>query len=225
MKTLLAIGAHYDDAPYGLGGLLLQAIEQHHRVVVLNLIGDYSNWPPVKGRHQQLVEFSIEQARQRGIEMRFLNHASGQFMDSIANRRQVAEVVAEVKPDTAFLLWPRDRHPDHEAASAIANAALHGPGRLIGREATSPREIYWYDNGPGHTIDFTPDTYFDVSAQWPAAQDWLAQLMAFVRNRPLDPQKDSAVEGQNLLARYRGQACGVRHAEALRAVRPVARSL
>ena len=41
-----------------------------------------------------------------------------------AHVRAVAEVVAEVKPDVGFMLWPNDRHPDHEAAAAISKAAL-----------------------------------------------------------------------------------------------------
>jgi len=44
MKTILGIGAHYDDCVFGISGLLLKALRQHHRVVVLSLIGDYRNW-------------------------------------------------------------------------------------------------------------------------------------------------------------------------------------
>lgn len=56
-------------------------------------------------------------------------------------------------------------------------------------------------------------------------QDWLGSLMAHVRDKPLDPAKDAAVEAKTVLARYRGAACGVRYAEALRSVRPLAREL
>lgn len=223
-KTLLAIGAHYDDCPFGLPGVLLKAARRHDRVVILSLIGDYTNWPPVRGREQALLEKTAAMAAERGMEMRFLKHASMGFEPTLEIKREVARVVAEVRPDTAFMLWPKDRHPDHEAASAICHAALFQPARLTGDDqARSPSEVYWYDNGPGHTIDFTPDTYVDVSDVWPAAMEWLGGLMAFVRNKPLDVQADAAVETKTVLARYRGLACGVRYAEALRSVRPVAR--
>lgn len=220
-KTLLAIGAHYDDCPFGIPGVLLKAVRQHHRVVVLNLIGDYTQWPPVKGREQALLDLSVKLAGERGIEMRFLKHASMGFEPTLQTKREVAEVVAEVAPDTAFMLWNRDRHPDHEAASAIAHAALFQPARLLGKDnARSPSQVFWFDNGPGHTIDFTPDTYVDVSNEWQAASEWLGQLMAFVKNAPFDPTKDAAMETKTTLAKYRGLACGAKYAEALRSVRP-----
>jgi len=220
-KTILAIGAHYDDCPYGIPGTLLQAVRQHHKVVILNLIGDYTNWPPVRGREQALIDLSIKLAAERGMEMRFLRYGSMAFEPSLGLKREIAKVVAEVRPDTAFLLWHKDRHPDHEAASAAAFAALQQPARLSGDDnARSPSQVYWFDNGPGHTIDFTPDTFVDVTDEWAAAAEWLGQLMAFVRNAPFDPLKDSAVESKSILARYRGLACGARYAEATRSVRP-----
>ena len=225
-KTILAIGAHYDDCPFGIPGTLLKAVRQHHRVVVLNLIGDYTNWPPVKGRADGLIDLSVSLAKERGIEMRFLKHKSMGFEPNLEIKRAVAEVVAEVAPDTAFMLWRHDRHADHEAASAIAHAALSQPARLLGRDvAKAPGQIFWFDNGPGHTIDFQPDTFVDVSDEWQSAMEWLGALMAFIKNGPFDPAKDGAMESKTILARYRGLACGPRYAEAVRAMRPMARDL
>lgn len=218
-KTLLAIGAHYDDCVFGIPGILLQALRRHHRVVVLNLIGDYSRWGPVVGRHRELRETSIRLAAERGIEMRFLDFASMQFDTSAQAKRAVAEVVADVKPDIGLMLWDHDRHPDHEAAAALSRLALQQPGVILGREGVkAPRHIYAYDNGPGHTIGFEPDTFVDVTTEWQAAIEWFGQLMAFVRNRPHDPQSPDPAQGvKEILARYRGLACGVKYAEAVRA--------
>ena len=222
-RNILAIGAHYDDCPFGISGTLLRAVQKHQRVVILSLIGDYTNWPPVKGREKGLLELSKQLAAERGMEMRFLPYKSLGFEPTLEAKRAVAEVVADVKPDTAFMLWPRDRHPDHEAASAICHAALYQPARLLGRdEVKSPSRVYWYDNGPGHTIGYEPDTYVDISTEWPAASEWLGRLMAYVRHEEYDPAKtDAAMETKSVLSRYRGLACGTRYAEALKSVRPV----
>ena len=224
-RTLLAIGAHYDDCVFGIPGVLLQAAHNQDRVVILSLIGDYTNWPPVAARSRALVDLSVQMARERGMEMRFMPWASMGFEPSLETKRAVAAVLAEVEPDIAFILWPRDRHPDHEAASAICHAALQQPARLLGRdEVKTPSIIYWYDNGPGHTIGFEPDTYIDVTAQWDRARDWLGRLMAFVNKEAWDPARpDPATEAKAILARYRGLACGAPYAEALKSMGPVAR--
>lgn len=216
-RTILAIGAHYDDCVFGIPGLLLQAVQKQHRVVVLSLIGDYTNWPPTKGgRSEQLKEVSKELAHYHGIEMRFLKYASGKFHLNEETKRAVAEIVADVQPDTAFMLWPHDRHPDHEAASPISKAALKLAGRILDQQVRAPSQIYLYDNGPGHTVGFEPNTFVDVTNVWPSAMEWLSQLMAFVRNKPSDTlELDAAVKQKTALARYRGATCGATYAEAV----------
>lgn len=217
--TILAIGAHYDDCPFGIPGILLDAVEKDYQVFILNIIGDYSNWAPVSDRVEELRRNSIRLAEERGMEMRFLTYASMQYEVNDRTKKEIAEVVAEVKPDVAFMLWRRDRHPDHEVASLLSEAALRQPGAILGRPGIRiPRRIYYYDNGPGHTVDFKPDTYVDVSAHWPAAMEWLGRNMAFVRKQEYDPSSpDGSQKVKENLARYRGMACGVEYAEALMA--------
>ena len=218
-KTILAIGAHYDDLPFGISGILLDAVQKNYRVVILNIIGDYSNWAPVRDRVKELRANSIRLASERGMEMRFLSYASMQFEVNDKTKREMAEVVAEVQPELAFMLWRRDRHPDHEVAALLSEAALRQPGAILGRPGIKiPKRIYYYDNGPGHTVNFEPDTFVDVSAHWPAAMEWLGRNMAFVRKQTYDPMSpDGSQDVKKKLALYRGMTCGVEYAEALMA--------
>ena len=217
--TVLFLGAHYDDAAFGLPGILLQAVEKGYRVVVLTLIGDYENWKPVRGRGRELVEGTRKIAADYGVESRFLGYASGTMTVTEESKRAVAEAVAEVRPDVAFMLWPRDQHPDHEVASELSQAALRLGDRLLPDPTApfrSPRRIYLYDNGPRHTIGFEPNTFVDVTPEWPRAIAWLGRLMALTRNEEFDPGRlDGAQRAKETLARYRGATCGVDFAEAL----------
>jgi LmbE family N-acetylglucosaminyl deacetylase len=117
------------------------------------------------------------------------------------------------------MLWPHDQHPDHERASALSRIALGFGDRLIDPDApfTRARRVYQFDNGPRHTIGFEPDTFVDVTDEWPQAVEWLGRLMALARNQPYDRSTlDGAQRAKEALALYRGQTCGVRYAEAVR---------
>jgi LmbE family N-acetylglucosaminyl deacetylase len=226
-RTLLAIGAHYDDCVFGIPGVLLQAARKHYRVVVLSLIGDYSNWSPTKGREKEFVEGTVALGKEYGAEMRYLKYASHRFDVDQEGKKAVAEVVAEVQPDVGFLMWPHDRHHDHEAAAVLAQVALQHGDRLLDKGEFRPaRAIYAYDNGPRHTVGFEPNTFVDVTAEWDTAAEWLGRLMALTRNRKYDPKEaDGAVRAKEALAAYRGLACGVRYAEALWALTPSPRDI
>jgi len=219
-KTILGIGAHYDDCVFGIPGILLQAIRKNHRVVILSLIGDYTNWRPVAGRAQELVDGTIAICQSYGVEHRFLDFASMQYEVTAATKRAVAEAVADIGPDVAFRLWPHDGHSDHEVASRLSKIALHHGDRMLapGVPFKRPKRVYLYDNGPRHTIGFEPDTFIDINDDWPRAIEWLGRLMALVRNEKYDAtQFDGAQRAKESLARYRGYTCGVPYAEALRA--------
>lgn len=228
-QTVLAIGAHYDDCPFGIPGILLQAIGRGHRVVILSMIGDYTNWKPVRGRGPDLVEGTRRVNADYGAESRFLTFASGKIQATDEARRAVADVVTEVKPDVAFVLWGRDQHPDHEAAAELGKIALHLGDRVLAdpfAPYTTPRRSYQFDNGPRHTIGFVPDTFVDVTREWPRAIEWLGRLMAVTRNEPYKPDAlDGAQRLKDSIARYRGATCGVPYAEALSAVNAYPQSL
>ena len=218
VKTILGIGAHYDDCVFGIPGIMLSAVRKNHRVVILSMIGDYGNWAPA-GREREILEGTTQLCKEYGAEIRFLGFTGLKFDASEANQVALAEAIADVQPDIAFMLWPHDNHPDHEVASQLSKIALGQGARILppGRRFKRPARVYLYDNGPRHTIGFEPDTFVDVSVEWPRAMDWLGRLMALVRGTPYDAQqRDAAQRTKEAIALYRGQTCGVRYAEAFR---------
>ena len=221
-STLLALGAHYDDCPFGIPGIMLRAVQKGYRVVAVAIIGDYSNCPPAKGREAALVEGTVRLAAEYGVDMRFLDLgiASMGIEETPETKLALARIVAETAPDVGFMLWPHDRHADHGPAARLSEVALRHAGTLLNDRSVRPvRRLYAYDNGPRHTVGFEPDTYVDVTDRWPQAREWLGRLMALAHDRPYDPNAaDSAVQLKETLARYRGAACGIQYAEAVRAM-------
>ena len=147
-KTVLAIGAHYDDCVFGIPGILLQAARKHYRVVILSLIGDYSNWAPVKGREKELLEGTAQISKEYGAEMRYLKYASHRYDVGLETKRAVAEVVAEVKPDVAFMMWHQDHHHDHEVAAVVSKVALRHGDRVLEQAGRDVQKLKPFTSSP-----------------------------------------------------------------------------
>lgn len=237
-RTILAIGAHFDDCEIGAGGLILKAVRRGHRVVVLNLVGDYSTWDVTKGREARIRQRNDEIARSMGVEKRYLSFGYQQVIDDLATIKAIAEVVVDVKPDVTLMndRDERGRAPaDHSVAGIVAEKAARNAATILGGlTVTYGREMYAYEVDPQRA--FAADVFVDVgaeiadvveivntfrqlNAELPMAKDAgridaITTLYPSGREVPLTPWGEIKL----CTARVRGLQGGVRFAEAFRAL-------
>jgi len=234
-KTILAIGAHMDDCEIGAGGLIAKAVRKGHRVVVLNVVSDYSTWRVTKGREKEIKEMLEAEARRIGVEKRFLGYGYQQIALDVEAMRRVAEVVVDVKPDITVLhdRNERDRAPsDHGTVGAIAEHAVRNADTILGGISTAyGREMYAYEVYPQR--DFRPDIFIDISdviKEVVESINFFGALYAKGKMR-VDSTLKIHFTGQGLAmghyaemklstAMFRGNQCGLRFAEAYRALDP-----
>jgi LmbE family N-acetylglucosaminyl deacetylase len=237
-RTVLVIGAHYDDCEIGAGGLIFKALKNGHRVVLLNVVGDYSTWYVTKGREKRIRDQNLAKAREMGVEKRFLNFGYQQVFENLDTLRQIAEVVVDVKPDITLFQDRNEREwapSDHSAVGALAEQAVRNADTILGGLSVSyGKEMYAYEVDPQR--EFRPDVFIDIggvlssvietinffrklNAESPRAAS-VGRLEATIKIYPGGEELALTAWGEIKLctARFRGHQCGVRFAEAYKAL-------
>lgn len=239
-KTILVIGAHYDDCEIGAGGLIFKAVKKGHRVVLLNVVGDYSTWNVTQGREARIREQNDAKAREMGVEKRYLNYGYQQVTENLETLKKIAEVVVDVKPDITLFndRNERERAPsDHSIVGVLAERAVRNADTILGGLTVScGKEMYAYEIDPQR--DFHPDVFIDIgdvlpsviktinffrklNAEAPRAQS-AGRIDAMIKINPGGEELPLTAWGEIKLctARVRGLQGGVRFAEAYKALDP-----
>lgn len=171
-KVILAVQAHPDDVDFSCGGTVASWVQQGHEVHYLSVTSGN------KGSHERsmspvrLMEIreceQQEAARRLGVaSCRFLRHNDGEVEANLTLRRQICQVVRELRPDTVMTFDPwrsYQLHPDHRAVAittidAIIAARDHMffPEQLRdGLDIVRVREVYLFGAAE-------PDTWVDIS--------------------------------------------------------------
>lgn len=66
MKTILGIGAHYDDCVFVIPGIMLRAVRKNYRVVILSLIGTTATGNRRRGGRRRLWRGRLRSAMSMG---------------------------------------------------------------------------------------------------------------------------------------------------------------
>jgi LmbE family N-acetylglucosaminyl deacetylase len=163
-RTILAIGAHLDDAFIGVGGALVQAAKAGDRVVIVTLVGDFSTRPQTRGQEAETIAELMAISGRYGFEHRLLGQ--GYHQVNGADRELKAElgaIVDELQPDVGFIHEHTDHWTDHREGHELAHDAMIFPhGLSSNRNARYTPLIYAYSATPLQTYGFRPDTFFDV---------------------------------------------------------------
>lgn len=121
MADVLCIGAHPDDVEIGMGGTVAKMVAQGLEVVIVDLT---DGEPTPRGCHEIRVKEATAAAESLGVQRRLLLPLiNRELADTVSARTMLAELIREHRPKILFAPYPIDAHPDHIAASAIAEAA------------------------------------------------------------------------------------------------------
>jgi LmbE family N-acetylglucosaminyl deacetylase len=187
--TILAIGAHMDDAEGGVGSILISAVQAGHRVVVVVAVSDLSTWKPTMGREAQCKADQLALAKRFGWEKRFLGYAYHQLEANLELKQKLADICDEVKPDIAFVQSTADHWPDH-FASGIAgkDAVLFPHGLSANKEAKRCPRVFAYCSAPNQAIKFEPDFYVDATPVMSQYMELIAGTDVCLNGKPIADQ-------------------------------------
>lgn len=123
MTTLdiLVVAAHPDDAEISLGGTIAASIRQNLQVGVLDLT---SGEPTPHGTLKRRAEETARATEVLGLcWRRNLGLPNRSLQATLDHRRQLAEVIREVRPRMLLVPYWQDVHPDHVASAALCDEA------------------------------------------------------------------------------------------------------
>ena len=171
MAEVVCVGAHPDDVEIGMGGCVASLTRHGADVLIVDLT---DGEPTPHGTAERRRAEAEEAARTLGCRRLTLDLPNRYLFDSVEARTALAEVIRAEHPNVLFVPYPEDAHPDHCAASSIAEAARfyakltktkmpgepHYPARLYRYMAVHLRLV----REPSFIVDISEDFSSKVAA-------------------------------------------------------------
>jgi len=214
---VLAVGAHPDDLEILCGGTLARFVQEGHEVVMCHA---------TRGNRGSFVHSSEEIARIRGVEARRAADVCGAeyatlgFSDGEVKaadgtqQRAVVDLVRRARPDLIMTHSPGDYMGDHnEIAKLVFECSFYATLPLYETGVphhSSVTPIYHMETIMG--LGFQPVEFVDITA---TIETKVAMLEAHESQLTWLRDHDGVdfVEQMKTTSRFRGQQCGVEHAE------------
>jgi bacillithiol biosynthesis deacetylase BshB1 len=122
----LAVGAHPDDVELSIGGTLAKLTGTGRSVAILDLTrGEMGS----RGTPEIRAEEARKAGEVLGISERItLDQGDALLQNTLENRKQVIEVIRQLRPKIVFAQYWDDLHPDHAASGQIVRSVMYPAG-------------------------------------------------------------------------------------------------
>lgn len=137
-KTVLAMGAHFDDVEVGIVGTLVEYLNRGHKVYIAILDSDEVRTGDPKIRLKE----QLTSLKYMGISPEFLLLFLANDADA-----DVISKLDDVNPDIVYTLYEKDTHQAHRRCSII--------GQSVGRKTHITTVFY----NAGSSYDFHPNVF------------------------------------------------------------------
>lgn len=213
MLDVLAIGAHPDDVELAMGGAIRVFIESGLKVGILDLT---NGEPTPFGSPEEREREAQAAAEILGVTVRrTLPLTNRELADTVEARRMVAEVIREWRPQTLFIHYWDDAHPDHVAACRLCEAARFYAKLTktdMRGEPFYPQRMFYFFSNHFRGLHPKPAFILDISDHMDVKMKAIkAYYTQFEKGRP-----DAGAEFYQLLetrAGYWGSLIGARYGE------------
>lgn len=216
---VLAVVAHPDDAELLCDGTLARAKTDGAAIGICVCCQGDRGQPamPIPNLGAVRRKEMAAAAKLLGAELYPGKVSDGTLNDSLSNRRWLTEVFRKFRPTLVLAHAPEDYHPDHRAASALAEAAswfcASRGQKTASAPLSSPPAIWWMD-----TINmsgFAPGFFVDVTA-YQALKERLLECHRSQMARSGDKDFSPMLDLVRLQSHTRGMQSNVAAAEAFR---------
>jgi len=216
---VLAVVAHPDDAETLCAGTLARAKDEGAAVAICVMCKGDKGQPrrQIKNLGSVRRREMTAAAKLLGATLYWAGFGDAELADDRPSRLKLVEVYRRFRPTLVLAHSPEDYHPDHRAASAIAEAAswlCASKGNKTRSAALATAPAVWFMDTI-HMNKFEPGFFIDIGNYAEVKTRMLACHRSQIR-RSGDADLGSLEDGMHLQARARGLQAGVEAAEAFR---------